>query len=391
MKIAVDARFASKSISDGQSAYLHNLLLHLTEIDPDNHYLLLTNELKKGRVAGLRSNYVFQKIPNLPHKIRRLLKLENIWWRGLVGTYLFSRVRPDITFSAINVGPTAYRKGSYIAVAHDLDYIEFPDLYTPSHREKNRSNTELALKEAKHVIAISESTKQQIIKYYDYDKNKITVIHHGYDEALFHNKYTADQISNIRKKYSLPERFVFSLGSLSPKKNIPALLQAIASLKITKCTEIHCILAGGFTSTVRSELRQKTEALGIKENVQFIGYAPNEDLPIIYNAATLFVFPSIAEGFGLPLVEAMACGCPVITSNTSCMPEIVQDAAITCSPTDVQELAHVIDSLFNSNKKQKALNIKGLRRASFFNWEKTARSTLEVFHKVNSKKGVKSW
>jgi len=378
VRVLLDARFASGAIHNGQSMYLHKLLLNLGYIDLKNDYDLIynTGDLQLGNLLPTR--FRFKRIPNLPYKLRSCIPFQDVWWRCLVQLNYLFKTGNQVVCSAINVGPLPIHRGIYIAVAHDLDYIDFPEFYTRSHAKKNIKNTHRSVKRADHIIAISQATKNQILKHFDYPEDQISVIHHGYDSDLFTSKISVSDRLRVRKQYSLPEKFIFSLGSLSPKKNITTLLNALAILKLSQQEPIHCYLAGGFDHITEKTVSHTIQNLGLSGSVHLLGRIPEEDLPVIYNLASAFAFPSIAEGFGLPIIEAMACGCPVITSNTSCMPEIADQAAIFISPTDSKALSDSIQLLVQDDSLNSQLIEKGLNRAKCFSWAKTAGETLKI-------------
>lgn len=382
VRILIDARFAIGALGNGQSTYLNNLLRELSRLDTRNEYALVTSSGPTATALKLPGNFKFIRIRNLPHTIRECLPFKNLWWRGIVSLWARFIYKPDIVFSAINVGPLKYRTGQYIAVAHDLDYIDYPDLYTKANREKNTENTQRSTQAAKRIISISSATQQQILANYQYDALRMSVIYHGYDKKRFNKDQSEESLNAIRTKYALPNQFLFSIGSLSPKKNILKLFEALHKSKKEHGSAMPCVLAGAFSDATKASLIKQLQAFDIESDIIFLGYIPDEDLPLIYRIATAFVFPSIAEGFGLPLVEAMACGCPVITSNTSCMPEIVANAALTCDPLNSREIADNLYTLFHSTDLRTEYSNKGIKRASIFSWTKTAHETHHLFMQV---------
>ncbi|OGP12527.1 MAG: hypothetical protein A2052_00015 [Deltaproteobacteria bacterium GWA2_54_12] len=188
-------------------------------------------------------------------------------------------------------------------------------------------------------------------------------------------------LQRVRARYGLPAKFVLFIGSLEPRKNIKGLLRAYSCLPEKMQKEFPMVIAGG-RGWLNSDIPGLVSELGIKDRVHFAGFINDEDLSAVYSMASLFVYPSLYEGFGLPILEAMACGTPVVTSKTSSMPEVAGDAAALIDPSDADELAFSMRQLLESDAKRAELVIKGFERAKMFSWEKCARETLAVYRRV---------
>ena len=237
------------------------------------------------------------------------------------------------------------------------------------------------LRKADRIITVSEYSKSEIIKHVGYPEDQITVI----PNAVDHNNYCVRRDREVIKKLGIPEtqKVILYVGSEQPRKNVPFLLKAISELK-KKLPDIKLLKIG--TPQVpgaREKLIELIETLGIEKEVIFVGSVSENDLPKYYNAADLFVFPSLYEGFGLPPLEAMACGTPVITSNLTSLPEVVGDSAITIDPYDVNAFAEAMYNLLTDEKLREQMINKGLRRAQLFNWEKSAEETLKVYQQLS--------
>lgn len=242
------------------------------------------------------------------------------------------------------------------------------------------------LKQADKLIAISEYTKGDLTKYLKISEDKITVVHQGVDHEKYKPMPKDDEIVN---KYKLPEdmKIILYVGAEYPRKNLPTLIEAFGKLK-KDYEGVKLVKAGNpQTGGAREKLIKLINKLGLENEIIFTDFVPEEDLPKLYNAADLFVFPSFYEGFGLPPLEAMACGTPVITSNASSLPEVVGDAGIMVDPHDVVGLAKAMYDVLTNDPLRENLVKKGLQRAKLFNWEKTARETLKVYEEVISTTG----
>jgi len=240
--------------------------------------------------------------------------------------------------------------------------------------------TKDAIERADAIIAISNHTKLDLIKYFDAPEDKITVTHLAADKA-FTRIVDHDILKKIRQKYSLPHDFVLFVGSLEPRKNLPTLLAAYALLQQTFKNKFSLVIVGS-EGWLNDQIKLLITELKISENVCFTGYVAQEHLSAIYSMASVFVYPSLYEGFGLPVVEAMACGTPVITSNVSSIPEVVGDAAVLIDPINKEELALTIERVLGDEDLRESLRISGIARAKTFSWERCARETLEVYKRV---------
>lgn len=232
------------------------------------------------------------------------------------------------------------------------------------------------------VIAISEATKNDLIQLFGIDSDKITVIYPGMDHALFSraNAEDATRQSQVLRRYGIEGQYLLYVGDSEWRKNLHRVLMALATLD----SDIRLVLVGKRASgdvVLQGWIRE----LGLEGRVVTPGFVPDEDLPPLYGAAEAFIFPSLYEGFGLPVIEAMACGCPVITSNVSSMPEIAGDAALLVDPTDVAQIAEAINKILNGKGLKSALTEAGMKRAAFFSWEKSAKETLALIRSVAGK------
>ena len=247
--------------------------------------------------------------------------------------------------------------------------------------EKNRSfiwkHNMAGLKKADRIITISKFSKNEIIKYLGYPENRIYIIY----PAVNHDHYYRKRDREILKKHDIleNEKIILYVGSEMPRKNIPFLIKAFAKLK-NMLPDIKLFKIGSPQwPGARKELLKLREKLKLQKDVIFIGYALEEELPRWYNAADLFIFPSFYEGFGLPPLEAMACGTPVITSNTSSLPEVVGDAGIMIDPYDVDGLAKVMYEVLTNDSLREDMIKKGLKRAKMFSWKESAEKILKVY------------
>ncbi len=236
----------------------------------------------------------------------------------------------------------------------------------------------LAARLSHKIIAISESTKHEIMKYYKVPEEKIRVVYYGIDHDMFKPIDDGSLIKATKQKYGIEDEFILYTGIINVRKNITRLLQAFSLLKREHKLPHKLVLAGE-ESGIYPDVPLLLEQLDLRDEVLCIGFVPQDDLPLLYNAAELLIYPSLYEGFGLPLLEAMACGTPVITSNISSMSEVAGDAGLLIDPYNVEDIAQAMYLLLNDIDLRNKLREKGLLRAQEFSWEKAARETLEVY------------
>lgn len=267
-----------------------------------------------------------------------------------------------------------------IITVHDIIAHLFPELGITGVRYKFLLSR--TLKTADKIIAVSNSTKKDLINYFNIPEEKIRVISEAADEKF--KPLNQEEVNEIKRKYDLQFPFILYVGNLAKHKNIPALIEAF--YKVKKKGIQHKLVITGMKRWKYKEIFETIDKLNLQNDVVFTGYVSDEDLPALYNAADLFVYPSLYEGFGLPPLEAMACGAPVITSNTSSLPEVVGNAGIMVDPHDVGALADAMYEVLTNDGLKEDMVKRELKRAKMFSWEKCARETIEVYEEVYSER-----
>jgi glycosyltransferase involved in cell wall biosynthesis len=236
-----------------------------------------------------------------------------------------------------------------------------------------------AIKRSSLVSTLSQTSKTAILSTFDIPDQKVHVIYPGVS-SRFRPTLDAVEIRRLREKYHIMSRFFLFVGALEPRKNLPCLLRAFyLFLKTRQGSEHYQLVLAGPGGPALQELQQIAHQLGISEHVHWLGFVTDDDIPTLYSAAEAFVFPSLGEGFGLPIVEAMACGTPVVTSNVSCIPEIAGDATLLVDPTDAQALASAMEKIVLDDAVRRQLVRKGLVRAALFSWQRTAEETEQLY------------
>jgi glycosyltransferase involved in cell wall biosynthesis len=264
-----------------------------------------------------------------------------------------------------------------VLTVHDLLFHRLPEHHKFLNRWYLNWTMPLYCRRADHIIAVSQTTRRDLIHLYHIPSDKVTVIYEAADPK-FHPQ-SQDVVESVRARHDLPERFLFYVGTIEPRKNLTRLLHAWEPLY--QAGEAPPLVIGGKRGWLADDFFAALEASPCREAVMLTGYVPAADLPALYAAATAFTFPSVYEGFGLPPLEAMACGTPVACSNTPAIAEVVGDAALLFDPEDETAITEALRRVLNpkSTDLRADLRARGLRRASQFSWEQTARETLAVY------------
>jgi glycosyltransferase involved in cell wall biosynthesis len=262
---------------------------------------------------------------------------------------------------------------------HDLIFRFDPGSHLPLNRIYLNTMMPRFLRAADAVIAVSECSLRDAVRLYGTPADKVHVIPEGVDGRF--KPVARQQVERVRAKFHLPEHFVLCVGTIEPRKNYPLLFEALAACREQRYSTWPLIIAGKL-GWLYKPILQRISELGLQDLVRTTGFFPDDDLPALYNAATLLAMPSRYEGFGLPVLEAMACGTPVVCSNTSSLPEVAGDAALLVPPENVQGWAEAITRLCNDNALHARMRERGLAQAAHFTWENAARQTADVYHHI---------
>ncbi len=376
MKISFDAQLLIKGNKTGIGWCAENILMKLPHIEGVKYQLNCftlgynTEQLKdieKYQLLG----YLLKKCTWFHDKIYKVLSaLGHIPYSFLFGN------DSDITVFFNYVIPPGV-KGKKIVFIYDMVYKAYPE--TVRGRTKNILNISLkkSCDRADHIITISEFSKREIIKYLDIPESKITIMPCGVDLSTYHPHYSEQEIKKVNLQYKISGDYLLYLGTLEPRKNIERLVDAYSQLKDEMPNIPKLVLAGG-KGWLYNNIFEKVKSLQIGEDVVFTGYVKAEDSPILIKGARAFLFPSIYEGFGMPPLEAMACGTPVLVSNVASLPEVVGDAGIQVDPFSIEGIKSGLKQIIMDLNLRKELSRKGLERVKTYTWDKS----VEVVHKV---------
>ena len=266
-----------------------------------------------------------------------------------------------------------------VVTFHDMTFFLFPNLHLLPKRIFFQNFIRFSARRAAALLSVSESTRQDSIRLLGLSPDRITTTPLGVTAGFAPVRDTI-ALNAVRQKYRLPERFVLYVGLLEPRKNVPALLRAFQ--RISAAFPGYQLVLAGRQGWMYEQVFQLVESLGLKERVCFTGYVDGEDLPALYSLADVFVYPSFYEGFGLPVLEAMACGVPVITSRVSSLPEIAGDAAVLLDPDHEDGLAGALERLLSDPAERAWRSARGIEQARIFTWDRTARLTWPVYRSV---------
>jgi glycosyltransferase involved in cell wall biosynthesis len=238
----------------------------------------------------------------------------------------------------------------------------------------------LSVKKADIIIAVSHSTKRDIIEFFKVDEKKIKVIHHGVESRF----RPISNVEGYRTRNNLPTRMILNIGTLEPRKNVVTLIKAFKKLQ-ERGYKDYVLAIAGEKGWLYNKIFEEIKSSGMEQSICLLGVVRDEDLPLLYNCADLFVYPSLYEGFGLPPLEAMACGVPIITSNTSSLPEVVGNAGIMVDPNDIESLSDEMYRVLKDKELNRQMRRDGLKRSNMFTWEKMVNEVLEVYNEAFSR------
>ena len=383
MVVGIDCRslLAAKT---GIGVYTDRLLRGLAECNGLGlkcylHLPFLNPRKKRDAVAAVAHDHpnvelVPQSFP--PPKIQRLIWSYSDFMpvEAIIGNV-------DVFHSTSFIMPPL-RKARGVLTIYDLTFMLFPEYHDKGMQAFTRHIPKY-VRRSDCILAISEHTKRDIMEHLQVPEERIRVTMLAADER-YHVVNDPDAITSVKSKFGIDGDYILYTGTLEPRKNVPALIRAYARLR-NEAKITHRLVLAGKKGWLYDEIMESVRTLGLERDVMFTGYVADEDMPYLYNGADLFVYPSFYEGFGLPPLEAMACGCPVVTSNTSSLPEVVGDAGLMVDPHRPEELAEAMGRVLDDSGLRSELRERGLRRAAEFSWQRCAAETLAVYRELSGK------
>ena len=366
MRIGIDARIVAYR-RGGIASYVSHLLPELARIDPHTDYRVLRSRRDPAQgEAGPNFRRVSLWTP-CHHRLER-------WALGAE----VARLRLDLLHSPDFI-PPAFGARRLVVTVHDLNFLYYPRFLTPESRRYYNQQIDWAVRRADHILADSEATRTDLIHLLGVPPEKVTTVHLAADPAF--RPLPGEQVEATLARYGLARGYLLFVGTLEPRKNLPGLLTAYRILLDRGEVEAELVIVGG-RGWLYEEVFRQVERLGLEARVRFLHGVPDGDLPALYNGAVLLTTPSFYEGFGLPALEAMACGTPVVVSNRGSLPEVVGEAGVLVDPDEPEGIAEGLATVLGDPTLRARLREAGLARAARFSWGRTARKTLKVYQEV---------
>lgn len=370
MHIAIDAHSVGAQLA-GNETYAVNLIEALAEIDQANQYTLYVT--KQSAVDRFASRW-----PNV--KVRRTLPHTPLVRIPLTLSAELRRNPVDVLHVQYTAPPLA--PCAVVATIHDLSFEHLPETFNRRSRAQLRLTVRRTACNAAQVLTLSEFSRRNIVETYALDPKRVGVTPAA---AAQHFRPVEDEteLRRIRTTYGIERDYILALGSIQPRKNLVRLIKAYSSLALAdSANELPLLVLAGKRGWLEAETIQAAEQSPVRKNIRFIGYVPNDDLPGLYSGAICLAYPSYFEGFGLPILEAMQCGTPVIAGNRTSLPEVAGDAGVLVDPFDETAVAKALTAVIENPGYRDQLRVKGIERAREFSWQRTARLTLDAYERA---------
>ncbi|MGI6278863.1 MAG: glycosyltransferase family 4 protein [Patescibacteria group bacterium] len=362
MKIAIDVSQAV--YGTGVSNYIKNLVINLLALDKKNHYFLFAGTLREQEkltsfFSQLKGNNWESKItPLSPH-------LANFFWNRLHILSLETITGPVDVYLSSDWAQAPTKEAKTLTIIYDLIPWLYPETLHSKIINTHQKRMSWVKKEVSQIVAISNSTKKDLAKIVGFDKRKISVVYPGLDKNKFYPQ-NQKKIAQVKEKYQL-DNYILGLGTQEPRKNFKQVILAFEKLNQNRL-QLAIVGKYGWGEKISNQ----------NKKIKTLGYVPDQDLAPLYSGAKAFIYPSLYEGFGMPIVEAQACGCPVITSDTSSMPEAAGEGAVLVNPRKNRQIVQALEKIINNQSFTKKLIKKGRENANRFSWKDSAQKILEV-------------
>ncbi len=359
MKIWIDGYEANTLQRLGSSQVVYELIRHFEKIDHENDYTILLPSSPLGDLPREREGFRY-----------KILKPKKLWTRIALPLALYTaKQKPDIFFSPTHYIPR-FSPVKRIVTIFDLSFLHFPEMFRRVDLWQLKNWTKFSALNADHIITISNFSKQDIIKQYGVNKEKITVAYPGYDRE------------NFKPSGKKPDNYIIFIGTLQPRKNLVRLMEAMARVPNLNLVIVGKTKGEGKEGWMYEETLATPKRLGIEDRVKFLGFVPTEDLAGLIRGAQALIQPSLYEGFGIPVVEAMACAVPVLVSDVSSLPEVVGKAGLTFDPYSIDQIEQAIRTITTDKKLRAKYAKAALERSKGFSYDKMVRTLLKIFERV---------
>ena len=373
MRVGINAHLISLDETyrnAGVGQFLYQLVTHLAPVPPIDGVTAYIGPAARPALLPRRPglSYRATALPTERPPVR-------IAWEQTLQPALLLRDRLDLLHCPVNVAPLLSPIPTVLTI-HDLSFLRYPETFAPAKRRYLTAMTGISARRARLVMTDSEHTRRDVIRLLGVPAARVRTVYPGVTEA-FH-PFPAGEVDKFRQRQGMPERFFLHVGTLQPRKNLERLIDAFGAFAQRSNLPHALVLVGG-KGWLYEGLLARARQVDVERRIHFVGYAAPADLPLWYAAAEALVFPSLYEGFGFPLLEAMACGTPVLSSTASCLPEVAGDAAVLFDPLDVSSIADAMVRIAQEPERRQDLAARGLERAARFTWASTARHVLAAY------------
>jgi glycosyltransferase involved in cell wall biosynthesis len=378
VRISLNAQklsFAQAYHSGGISRYAYELLCNLRQLESRHHFTVYAPEPTADPALATGASFRLVRAGAPADRA-----LQRILWEQLI-LPLRMAGQADLHHGLAFALPLVW-PGRSVVTIFDLSFLRFPRMFNRGNRAYLALSTRLAARRAERIITISEHCRREVIELLGVPPGRVVTTLCAADTRF--RPLPPAEVEAFRQRRRLPQRFILYLGTLEPRKNVAALVRAYARLRATRPDSPALVLAGA-RGWMFEEVFRTIERLGLEQQVILPGFIPSQEQPLWYNAATVFAYPSFYEGFGLPPLEAMACGTPVVVSNATSLPEVVGQAGWLVDPKDEAALTAALESVLTDPDLAASLRQAGLRQAARFSWSRLARETLSVYDDLDGK------
>jgi glycosyltransferase involved in cell wall biosynthesis len=360
-------------INTGVGRYTHNLCNFISKGKDGNDYYFYLPGRNSTCWKNMNGTQSGEQGPFMQSNALRIL------WEQILLPFKVRNDMLDLFHYTDHAMSLVQRRYPVVITVHDIAYIRFPDLLNKTRQVYKKYILSLSIKKADVIITDSHSTKRDIIEFFKVDEKKVKVIHLGV-ESRFH---PISNVEGYRTRNNLPTKMILNIGTLEPRKNVVTLIKAFKKLQ-ERGQKDYVLVIAGEKGWLYKRIFEEIRSSGMEQSIRLLGVVRDEELPLLYNCADLFVYPSLYEGFGLPPLEAMACGVPIITSNTSSLPEVVGNAGIMVDPNDIESLSDGMYRVLGDKELKHRMSRDGLKRSKMFTWEKTVNDVIEIYKNVLS-------
>lgn len=371
MKFAIDGYEANVEQRLGSSQVAFELLRNVEKIDHKNEYTILLPTPPLPDLPKTREGFRY-----------KILKPKTLWTRIALPLYLYTaKIKPDLIFSPTHYIPR-FSPIRRIATIFDLSFLHFPEMFEKRDLWQLKNWTKFSAENADQIVTISNFSKRDIVEQYKLAKDRVTVAYPGYDENIFHPIGNKMIVQKILRKYKIKAPYIIYTGTIQPRKNLIRLIEAVSRIDNLNLVIVGKATGEGRQGWMYKDILDAPRSFGIENRIKFLGFVPTSDLPYFLSGALAFIQPSLWEGFGIPVLEAMACGTPVLVSNVSSIPEVVGSAGLLFDPYSADQIEQAIRTIISDQKLRQKYAKASLEQAKKFSWNKMAKQVLRVFERV---------